>query len=85
MRCDPDFCCGKEWDAPDPTPCPKCGQIETVKAWEAWGHPNGELYCKECDGYNTDRPVADYFTWHMRDSEYVVNHWRSARRRTRHR
>lgn len=65
MRCDPIECCGKEWDAPDPEPCPRCGSIEHVGPWEAWGHPDGTLLCYECCGYNSPDPLRDgqYFTW----------------------
>lgn len=45
----------KEHIYPEKVPCPDCYSIEHVHAWEAWGHPNGQLLCNQCMGYNNPR------------------------------
>jgi hypothetical protein len=57
---------------PPIVPCPKCGRTDTVHAWQAWGHPNGELVCDAC----TDPDVVTaYWTWHMDDGVPVIQVW----------
>jgi hypothetical protein len=75
VRCDPIECCGQEHEYPEIVPCPKCGSVENVVVWEAWGHPNGELYCQECVGFFSNEPAEDYWTWHMKDGQAVINAW----------
>lgn len=71
--------CGKlrsEHVWPEMGPCPKCGQTEPVTAWEAWGCPNGELYCASCLGYDSAEPqTADYWTFSYHDGTLTINPW----------
>lgn len=75
MQCDPENCCGQWHDWPDKTPCPKCGRIEHVRVWEAWGHPDGSLFCEDCTGFYSTAPMTDYWTWHMEDGQPVIDQW----------
>lgn len=77
-QCSSEFCCGQWHDYPDIVSCPKCGKTENVFVWEAWGHPNGELYCAACVGIlNTVHdPSIAYWTWHMDNSVPIIDVWR---------
>ncbi len=78
VRCDPENCCGQEHDWPELVPCPKCGSIEHVAVWEAWGHPSGDLYCQECVGFNSNDPIVDYWTFRIEDGRPVIQVWEAA-------
>lgn len=75
VRCDPEFCCGQWNDWPEKVLCPKCGQIDTVQVWEAWGHPSGDLFCEECTGFYTGNLIEPYWTFCVEDGEAVVVEW----------
>lgn len=74
-QCSTEYCCGQFHEWPEIVPCPKCGQTEPVRVWEAWGHPSGDLYCEDCTGFNSTEPLADYFTWHMEEGQPVIDKW----------
>ncbi len=70
--------CGKTYTEhvyPQITPCPKCGKTDTVVAWEAWGHPSGELYCQACTGFLSDDPSDEYWTFYRENGRTVIVPW----------
>lgn len=60
---------------PKKVACPKCNKIDDVVVWEAWGHPDGNLYCQECVGFNNNDPMMDYWTFHVENGQTVSEVW----------
>ena len=60
---------------PEIVPCPDCGEIDEVRVWEAWGHPNGHLECGRCMDH-PNQPPDDYHTFYKgEDGQTVIVWW----------
>lgn len=64
---------------PEKVACPKCGQIDKVHSWTAWGHPNGQLECNRCNshrGHRGEKPETYYQTFYKgEDGQTVIVPW----------